>query len=186
MANTEGLIEALLKEVGEDPAREGLRRTPARVARALEFLLSGYQQDPRAILEQAVFHEDYNEMVILRDIDFYSMCEHHMLPFFGKAHVAYVPSGRIVGLSKLARIVDMMGRRLQVQERMTNEIATALNDVLRPKGVGVVLEAKHLCMQMRGVQQQNSYAITSAMLGEFELDPKTRAEFMQLIRPRRE
>jgi GTP cyclohydrolase IA len=186
MASTEGLIEALLKEVGEDPTREGLRRTPARVARALEYLLSGYQQDPREILEQAVFHENYNEMVILRDIDFYSMCEHHMLPFFGKAHVAYVPDGRIVGLSKLARIVDMMGRRLQVQERMTNEIASALNDVLRPKGVGVVLEAKHLCMQMRGVQQQNTYAITSSMLGEFDVDPKTRAEFMQLLRTSRE
>jgi GTP cyclohydrolase IA len=184
MGRIEGLIESLLKELGEDPAREGLRRTPARVASALDFLTSGSRQDPRAILNQAVFEEECNEMVLLRDIDFYSMCEHHILPFFGRAHVAYVPNGRIVGLSKLARIVDMMSRKLQVQERLTNEIAQALDDVLRPKGVAVVLEAQHLCMQMRGVQKQNTYAITSAMLGEFESDPKTRAEFMQLIRPK--
>jgi GTP cyclohydrolase IA len=152
------------------------------VARALDFLTSGSRQDPRAVLNQAVFEEECNEMVLLRDIDFYSMCEHHILPFFGRAHVAYVPDGRIVGLSKLARIVDMMSRKLQVQERLTNEIAEALDAVLRPKGVAVVLEAQHLCMQMRGVQKQNTYAITSAMLGEFESDPKTRAEFMQLIR----
>jgi GTP cyclohydrolase I len=182
MGRIEGLIESLLKELGEDPGREGLKRTPARVARALEFLTGGSRQDPRAVLNQAVFEEDCNEMVLLRDIDFYSMCEHHILPFFGRAHVAYVPDGRIVGLSKLARIVDMMARKLQVQERLTNEIAEALDAVLRPKGVAVVLEAQHLCMQMRGVQKQNTYAITSAMLGEFESDPKTRAEFMQLIR----
>lgn len=182
MGRIEGLIESLLKELGEDPGREGLKRTPARVAAALDFLTSGSRQDPRAILNQAVFEEQCNEMVLLRDIDFYSMCEHHILPFFGRAHVAYVPDGRIVGLSKLARIVDMMARKLQVQERLTNEIAEALDAVLRPKGVAVVLEAQHLCMQMRGVQKQNTYAITSAMLGEFESDPKTRAEFMQLIR----
>jgi GTP cyclohydrolase I len=152
------------------------------VAQALDFLTSGYRQDPRAVLNQAVFEEECNEMVLLRDIDFYSMCEHHILPFFGRAHVAYVPDGRIVGLSKLARIVDLMGRKLQVQERLTNEIADALHAALRPKGVAVVLEAQHLCMQMRGVQKQNTYAITSAMLGEFESDPKTRGEFMQLIR----
>jgi GTP cyclohydrolase I len=182
MARIEGLIESLLKEIGEDPGREGLKRTPKRVAQALEFLTSGYRQDPRAVLNQAVFEEECNEMVLLRDIDFYSMCEHHILPFFGRAHVAYVPDGRIVGLSKLARIVDLMARKLQVQERLTNEIAQALDGALRPKGVAVVLEAQHLCMQMRGVQKQNTYAITSAMLGEFESDPKTRAEFMQLIR----
>ena len=184
MARIEGLIESLLKELGEDPGREGLRRTPKRVAQALDFLTSGYRQDPRAVLNQAVFEEECNEMVLLRDIDFYSMCEHHILPFFGRAHVAYVPDGRIVGLSKLARIVDLMARKLQVQERLTNEIAEALDAALRPKGVAVVLEAQHLCMQMRGVQKQNTYAITSAMLGEFESDPKTRAEFMQLIRHR--
>ena len=182
MSRIEGLIESLLKELGEDPGREGLKRTPARVARALDFLTGGSRQDPRAILNQAVFEEGCNEMVLLRDIDFYSMCEHHILPFFGRAHVAYVPDGRIVGLSKLARIVDMMARKLQVQERLTNEIAETLDDVLRPKGVAVVLEAQHLCMQMRGVQKQNTYAISSAMLGEFESDPKTRGEFMQLIR----
>ena len=182
MARIEGLIESLLKEIGEDPGREGLKRTPKRVAQALDFLTSGYRQDPRAVLNQAVFEEECNEMVLLRDIDFYSMCEHHILPFFGRAHVAYVPDGRIVGLSKLARIVDLMARKLQVQERLTNEIADALHAALRPKGVAVVLEAQHLCMQMRGVQKQNTYAITSAMLGEFESDPKTRAEFMQLIR----
>jgi GTP cyclohydrolase IA len=184
MGRIEGLIESLLKELGEDPSREGLRRTPERVARALDFLTSGSREDARAILNQAVFEEECNEMVLLRDIDFYSLCEHHILPFFGRAHVAYIPNGRIIGLSKLARIVDMMSRRLQVQERLTNEIAQALSDVLRPKGVAVVLEGQHLCMQMRGVQKQNTYAITSAMLGEFESDPKTRAEFMQLIRPK--
>jgi GTP cyclohydrolase I len=186
MSRVEGLIESLLKELGEDPVREGLRRTPARVASALRFLLQGYEQDPREILNQAVFAEECNEMVLLKDIDFYSMCEHHMLPFFGVAHVAYVPAGRIVGLSKLARIVEMVSRRLQVQERLTNEIAAVVHEVLQPKGVAVVLEAQHLCMMMRGVQKQNSYAITSATLGEFESDPKTRAEFMQLIRHGRE
>ena len=185
MSRIEGMIEALLKELGEDPSREGLRRTPGRVARSLGFLTNGYKQDPREILNQAVFAEDVNEMVLVKDIDFYSLCEHHMLPFFGRAHIAYVPDGRIVGLSKLARIVEMVSRRLQVQERLTNEIAGVVRDVLRPKGVAVVLEAQHLCMMMRGVQKQNSYAITSAMLGEFESDPKTRAEFMQLIRHNR-
>jgi GTP cyclohydrolase I len=185
MSRVEGLIESLLKELGEDPSREGLRRTPARVAAAYGFLLSGYDQDPREILNQAVFEEDYNEMVLVKDIDFYSLCEHHMLPFFGRAHVAYLPNGRILGLSKLARIVEMVSRRLQVQERLTNEVANVVQEVLAPKGVAVVLEAQHLCMQMRGVQKQNSYAITSAMIGEFEADPKTRAEFMQLIRHNR-
>jgi GTP cyclohydrolase IA len=186
VSRLEGLIESVLKELGEDPSREGLRRTPARVASSLQFLMHGYGENPREILNQAVFAEDCNEMVLLKDIDFYSLCEHHMLPFFGRAHVAYVPDGRIVGLSKLARIVEMVSRRLQVQERLTKEVAAVLQEVLQPKGVAVVLEAQHLCMMMRGVQKQNSYAITSAMLGEFEADPKTRAEFMQLIRHSRE
>lgn len=182
MARVEGLIEQLLKELGEDPAREGLRRTPGRVARALEFLAAGYAQDPRQVLSQALFEESYDEMLIVKDIDFYSLCEHHLLPFFGRAHVAYVPDGRIVGLSKLARVVEVYSRRLQVQERLTNEVAAAIERVLQPKGVAVVVEAQHLCMMMRGVQKQNSYAISSAMLGEFESDPKTRAELMQLLR----
>jgi GTP cyclohydrolase I len=151
------------------------------VARSLQFLIAGYGQDPHAILSQAVFEESYDEMLIVKDIDFYSLCEHHLLPFFGRAHVAYVPNGRIVGLSKLGRLVEVYSRRLQVQERLTKEIAAAIDRVLAPKGVAVVLEAQHLCMMMRGVQKQNSYAISSAMIGEFQDDPKTRAEFMQLI-----
>jgi len=177
----EGLIEELLREIGEDPGREGLVRTPGRVARAYEFLTQGYQLDPQKILNDAVFEESYNEMLIVKDIDFYSLCEHHMLPFFGRAHVAYVPKGKIVGLSKIARLVEMYSRRLQVQERMTNEIAHVIEKVLQPRGVAVIVEAQHLCMMMRGVQKQNSYAISSAMLGEFESDPKTRSEFVQLI-----
>jgi GTP cyclohydrolase I len=180
----ESLVASLLKEIGEDPGRDGLQKTPARVARALGFLTAGYQQDPHAILSAAVFEESYDEMLIVKDIDFYSVCEHHLLPFFGRAHVAYVPDGRIVGLSKLARLVEVYSRRLQVQERLTKEIAAAIDRVLRPKGVAVVLQAQHLCMMMRGVQKQNSYAISSAMIGEFQEDPKTRAEFMQLIHHR--
>ncbi len=186
MSDLEGLIETLLKKLGDDPGRAGLRRTPERLARALEYLTQGYQQDPAEVLNGAVFDETYNEMLILKDIDFYSLCEHHILPFFGRAHIAYVPDGRIVGLSKLARLVDMFSRRLQVQERLTNEIAAVIDKVLKPRGVAVVLEAQHLCMMMRGVQKQNSYAISSAMLGEFSYDEKTRAEFMQLIRKSRE
>jgi GTP cyclohydrolase I len=178
----EPLIEELLRELGEDPRREGLLRTPGRVARAFEFITNGYRQDPQKILNDAVFEESYNEMVIVKDIDFFSLCEHHMLPFFGRAHVAYVPNGRIVGLSKIARLVEMFARRLQVQERLTNEIAHVIEKVLQPRGVAVILEAQHLCMMMRGVQKQNSYAISSAMLGEFESDPKTRGEFVQLVR----
>jgi GTP cyclohydrolase I len=184
MTPLEGLIEAVLKELGEDPSRAGLQRTPARVSGSLRFLTQGYQQDPLVLLNEAVFEEDCNEMVIVKDIDFYSLCEHHMLPFFGRVHVAYVPDGRIVGLSKLARLVEMFSRRLQVQERLTNQVAAAVQKVLRPRGVGVVIEGQHLCMMMRGVQKQNSHAITSAMLGEFETDSKTRSEFMQLIRHR--
>jgi len=182
MSRMESLIEELLRELGEDPRREGLLRTPGRVARAFEFITQGYSQDPQKILNDAVFEESYNEMVIVKDIDFFSLCEHHMLPFFGRAHVAYVPNGRIVGLSKIARLVEMYSRRLQVQERLTNEIAHVIEKVLQPRGVAVILEAQHLCMMMRGVQKQNTYAISSAMLGEFESDPKTRGEFVQLVR----
>jgi GTP cyclohydrolase I len=186
MSKLEGLVEEVLREIGEDTRREGLLRTPGRVARALEFLTQGYQLDPQKILNDAVFEESYNEMLIVKDIDFYSLCEHHMLPFFGRAHVAYVPNGRIVGLSKIARLVEMYSRRLQVQERLTNEIAHVIEKVLQPRGVAVIVEAQHLCMMMRGVQKQNSYAISSAMLGEFESDPKTRGEFVQLIRRSRD
>ncbi|MFQ5515123.1 MAG: GTP cyclohydrolase I FolE [Myxococcota bacterium] len=182
MSPLEPLIVELLRTIGEDPGREGLIKTPTRVGRALETLTQGYSEDPEKILNGAVFEESYNEMLIVKDIDFYSLCEHHLLPFFGKAHVAYVPDGRLVGLSKLARVVEVYARRLQVQERLTQQIAAAIQNVLRPQGVAVVLEARHLCMMMRGVQKQNSRAITSAMLGEFEADPKTRGEFMQLIR----
>jgi GTP cyclohydrolase IA len=182
MSRIESLVEELLQELGEDPHREGLLRTPGRVARAFEFFTQGYRLDPQKIMNDAVFEESYNEMLIVRDIDFYSLCEHHMLPFFGRAHVAYVPNGRIVGLSKIARLVEMYSRRLQVQERLTNQIAHVIEKVLQPRGVAVILEAQHLCMMMRGIQKQNSCAISSAMLGEFESDPKTRDEFVQLIR----
>ena len=176
------LIATMLKELGEDPGRGGLERTPVRVARAMRFFTSGYAQNPREILNGALFEVTYDEMVIVKDIDFYSLCEHHLLPFFGRIHVAYVPKGRVVGLSKIPRLVEMFSRRLQVQERLTTEIATTLEEVLEPKGVAVVVEAIHLCMMMRGVAQQNASAVTSSMRGEFEGDPKTRAEFMQLIR----
>jgi GTP cyclohydrolase IA len=178
----QSLVTAMLKELGEDPGRDGLERTPLRVAKSLRFLTSGYALKPREILNDALFEVAYDEMVIVKDIDFYSLCEHHLLPFFGRIHVAYVPNGRVVGLSKIPRLVEMYARRLQVQERLTKEIATTLEEVLQPKGVAVVVEAIHLCMMMRGVAQQNSSAVTSSMRGEFEADPKTRAEFMQLIR----
>ena len=177
----EGLIHRLLTELGEDPGRDGLRRTPGRVARSMRFLTEGYRQDPIAILNDAVFEEGYDEMVLVKDVDFYSLCEHHLLPFFGRVHVAYIPAGRIVGLSKLPRMVGMFARRLQVQERLTTDIASAIETVLRPKGVAVVIEAIHLCMMMRGVEQQNAFAITSSLRGAFSEDPKTRAEFMELI-----
>ena len=178
----EALIHSLLKELGQDPGRDGLMRTPGRVARSLRFLTDGYAQDPVAILNEAVFEESYDEMVLVKDIDFYSLCEHHLLPFFGRVHVAYIPDGRIVGLSKLPRMVAMFARRLQVQERLTTEIASALETVLRPRGIAVVGEAIHLCMMMRGVEQQNAFAITSSLRGAFADDPKTRGEFMELIR----
>ena len=176
------LIEQLLKELGEDAQREGLDRTPERVEKALRYLTSGYDKDPRDVLNGALFVEDYDEMVVVKDIDFTSLCEHHLLPFIGKCHVAYMPKRKIVGLSKIPRLVDMFSRRLQVQERLTTQIATTLNDVLEPQGVAVVMEAVHLCMLMRGVEKQNSKAITSAMLGAFRDRPETRAEFMELIK----
>lgn len=178
----EELIAKMLGELGEDPLREGLLRTPGRVARSMRFLTEGYHRDPLEILNNAVFEESYDEMVLVKDIEFYSLCEHHLLPFFGRIHVAYIPDGRIVGLSKLPRMVGMFARRLQVQERLTTDVAGAIETVLRPKGVAVVAESIHLCMMMRGVEQQNAFAITSSLRGEFAHDPKTRAEFMQLIR----
>ena len=182
----QGLIQALLKEIGEDPGRDGLQRTPERVAKALRFLTEGYGQNPREILNDALFDVSYDEMVLVKDIDFYSLCEHHVLPFFGRVHVAYIPNGHVVGLSKLPRVVQMLSRRLQVQERLTSQIADTLVDVLEPRGVGVVVEAIHLCMMMRGVEQQNAFAITSSMRGAFQSDSKTRSEFMELIRHRKE
>jgi GTP cyclohydrolase I len=177
-----GMIEGLLKELGEDPGRDGLVKTPERVARAMRFFTQGYAQDPAAVLNAALFDVEYDEMVLVREIDFYSLCEHHLVPFFGRVHVAYIPNRKVLGLSKIPRLVEIFSRRLQVQERMTMQIARTLDEVLQPKGVGVVVEAKHLCMMMRGVQKQNSSAITSSLLGEFERDPKTRSEFMGLLR----
>ena len=178
----EHLVAQMLKELGEEPGRDGLVRTPQRVARAMRFFTQRYEQDPIAILNDALFDVSYDEMVIVKDIDFYSLCEHHLLPFFGRIHIAYVPNGKVVGLSKIPRLVEMFGRRLQVQERLTTQVAETLQRVLDPKGVAVVVEAIHLCMMMRGVQQQNASAVTSAVHGVFERDPKTRQEFMDLIR----
>ncbi len=166
--------------VGEDPAREGLVKTPERAAKAIKFLTGGYEEDPRQILQSAMFREDYNEMVIVKDIELYSMCEHHVLPFFGKAHVAYIPNGHIVGLSKIPRVVDVFSRRLQVQERLTEQILDCINDTLNPKGVAVVIEASHMCMMMRGVQKQNSTTTTSGFRGAFK-ETETRNEFLKLI-----
>ena len=171
---------AILKDIGEDPDREGLEKTPERVAKALQFLTHGYDLDPAGILRSAMFKEEYQQMVIVKDIEIYSMCEHHMLPFFGKAHVAYIPNGHIVGLSKIPRVVDAYARRLQVQERLTVEIRNCIQETLKPLGVAVVIEAQHMCMIMRGIQKQHSIATTSAFTGEFNVD-KTRAEFMRLI-----
>ena len=175
-------IRELLLQLGEDPDRDGLARTPARVAKSFRFLTEGYAQDPLAILNNALFEVTYDEMVVVRDIDFYTLCEHHLIPFFGRVHVAYIPNGRVVGLSKIPRLVEMFARRLQVQERLTVQIADTIEQVLRPRGVAVVAEAMHLCMVMRGVEQQNAFAITSSMRGDFKNDQKTRAEFMELIR----
>ncbi len=171
----------ILKAIGEDPGREGLKRTPERVAKALQYLTHGYDLDPTAILRSALFKERYSQMVLVKDIEVYSLCEHHILPFFGKAHVAYIPDGRITGLSKIPRVVDAFARRLQVQERLTDQIRDCMQETLRPLGVAVVLECAHLCMQMRGIQKQNSVTTTSAFTGIFLTDPRTREEFIKLI-----
>jgi GTP cyclohydrolase I len=176
----EEAVRMILRAVGEDPGRDGLIRTPERVREAWEVFTRGYSEDPQKILGEAVFEEPCNEMVMVREIEVYSVCEHHLLPFFGKCHIAYLPDGKIVGLSKLARLVEVFARRLQVQERLTSQIAQAVQEALDPLGVGVVIEARHLCMMMRGVEKQNSVALTSCMLGEFETNPKTRAEFIEL------
>jgi GTP cyclohydrolase I len=176
------IIRQLLAELGEDPFREGLVDTPKRVDKSLRFLTSGYNADIDAVLNNALFTVDYNEMVIVKDIDFYSLCEHHLLPFFGKCHVAYIPQGRVLGLSKIPRLVDIFARRLQVQERLTNQIAETLREKVQPLGVAVVMEAAHLCMSMRGVEKQNSVAVTSAMLGVFRENTRTRMEFLELIK----
>ena len=178
------LIKRLLIELGEDPSREGLVRTPKRVDKALRFLTSGYQSDIDDVLNGALFTVDYSEMVIVRDIDFYSLCEHHLLPFFGKCHVAYIPNKRVIGLSKIPRLVDIFARRLQLQERMTNQIAETITEKIRPLGVAVVCEGTHLCMAMRGVEKQNSYTVTSAMLGAFRDHARTRMEFLELLKLR--
>lgn len=171
----------VIEELGEDPEREGLLKTPERVAKAMQFLTRGYDQNPDKLIEQAIFHEEYSEMVIVKDIELYSLCEHHMLPFFGKAHVAYIPNGKIVGLSKIPRVVDAYARRLQVQERLTIEIRDCIQRTLKPKGVAVVIEASHMCMQMRGVQKQNSSTTSSAFTGLFMTNDSTRKEFIDLV-----
>ena len=178
------LIRQLLAELGEDPTREGLLRTPQRVEQSLAFLTSGYSADIDEVLNDALFTVDYSEMVIVKDIDFYSLCEHHLLPFFGKCHVAYIPRTRVIGLSKIPRLVDVFARRLQIQERLTNQIAETIREKIDPLGVAVVCEATHLCMSMRGVEKQNSFALTSAMLGVFRDNARTRTEFLELIRHR--
>ena len=183
-SHVEDLIRHLLAELGEDPDREGLVRTPLRVSKAMKFLTSGYGADIDAILNNALFTVDYSEMVIVKDIDFYSLCEHHLLPFFGKCHVAYIPSRQVIGLSKIPRLVDVFARRLQIQERMTNQIAQTILEKIDPLGVAVVCEGTHLCMSMRGVEKQNSFAVTSAMLGIFRDNARTRMEFLELIRHR--
>ena len=179
------LVRRQIQLVGEDPKREGLLRTPKRAAESMSFLTSGYETDPATVLNDALFEATSDEMVIVKDIDFYSLCEHHLLPFFGKCHIAYLPRKKVIGLSKLPRLVDVFARRLQIQERMTFEIAQVVKKLINAQGVGVVIEAQHLCMMMRGVQKQNSYAVTSSLLGSFRDDPRTRAEFLQLIQQKR-
>ncbi|MCS5634655.1 MAG: GTP cyclohydrolase I FolE [Candidatus Neomarinimicrobiota bacterium] len=177
----EKITRNLIETIGEDPSREGLLKTPKRVAKSWEYFSEGYRTDLDNIINEAVFHEDCSEMVVVRDIEFFSMCEHHMIPFFGRAHVGYLPNGKLIGLSKIPRIVDMFSRRLQLQERLTSQVANTLEEVLKPIGVAVVMEGRHLCMQMRGVEKQNSYASTSAMLGQFRKSAETRAEFLSII-----
>jgi len=180
--STEEMYREILRRIGEDPNRDGLLRTPGRVEKSLAFLTKGYQEDPHQLLSGALFDVDYDEMVIVKDVEMFSLCEHHMLPFFGKVHVAYIPKGKVVGLSKIARLVEVFSRRLQVQERMTRQIADAIHDAIAPQGVGVVIEARHLCMMMRGIEKQNSSTVTSAMVGCFR-QKETRAEFLSLVRP---
>ena len=177
----EQITRKLLKEIGENPDREGLVRTPSRVAKSWEFFSKGYNQNLEDIINDAIFEEDAKDMVIVRDVEFFSLCEHHLLPFFGKAHVGYIPNGKVIGLSKIPRIIDMFSRRLQVQERLTHQVAEALQDELNPIGVAVVMEGRHMCMQMRGVEKQNSFASTSAMLGQFRKSSETRSEFLSII-----
>ena len=177
----EKITRNLIETIGEDPSREGLLKTSKRVAKSWEYFSEGYRADVNNIINEAVFHEDCSEMVVVRDIEFFSMCEHHMIPFFGRAHVGYLPNGKVIGLSKIPRIVDMFSRRLQLQERLTSQVANTLEEVLTPIGVAVVMEGRHLCMQMRGVEKQNSYASTSAMLGQFRKSAETRAEFLSII-----
>ena len=184
-ASLKEIYAEMLTRVGEDPARDGLLRTPERMEKSMAFLTKGYNETVEDVLHGALFDVDYDEMVIVKDIEFYSLCEHHLLPFFGKAHIAYVPQGKVLGLSKLPRIVDVFARRLQVQERLTQQIAEAVNEAVNPQGVGVVLEAQHLCMMMRGVEKQNSSTVTSSMLGVFKNQLQTRNEFLSLVHPKR-
>ena len=177
----EDITRELLKEIGEDPSREGLLRTPSRVAKAWSFFSGGYNQDLDSIINNAIFNEEAKDMVVVRDVEFFSLCEHHLLPFFGRAHVAYLPSGKVVGLSKIPRIIDMFSRRLQIQERLTRQIAETIMDILDPVGVAVIMEGQHMCMQMRGVEKQNSLATTSSMLGKFRESDRTRTEFLSII-----
>ncbi len=179
--NIERITKQLLEDIGEDPNREGLLKTPSRVAKAWQFFSKGYTQSIDELINNAIFNEDAKDMVIVRDIEFFSLCEHHLIPFFGKAHVGYIPNGKVIGLSKIPRIIDMFSRRLQVQERLTHQVADALKNVLKPKGVAVVLEGRHMCMQMRGVEKQNSFTSTSAMSGQFKKSSETRSEFLAII-----
>jgi GTP cyclohydrolase I len=183
-ATYEELVREMLIRLGEDPDREGLVRTPARVAKAMQFLVKGYKDDPEALLHKALFTVSYDEMVIVKDVEMFSLCEHHLLPFFGKVHVAYIPNGKVIGLSKIPRLIEIFSRRLQIQERLTTQIAEAIQNAIEPQGVGVVIEARHLCMMMRGVEKQHSSAVTSSMLGSFRNEEETRTEFLSLIRQR--
>ena len=183
-ATYEELVREMLVRLGEDPDREGLSHTPARVEKAMRFLVKGYKDDPEALLRKALFTVGYDEMVIVKDVEMFSLCEHHLLPFFGKVHVAYIPNGKVIGLSKIPRLIEAFSRRLQIQERLTTQIAEAIQNAIEPQGVGVVIEARHLCMMMRGVEKQHSSAVTSSMLGSFRNEEETRTEFLSLIRQR--